>query len=57
MRASAGEHDQAFTEVRFREIRDLLDRAQEFRADVRSVPVEDGYDGSAVSVGNLKDQR
>lgn len=50
MRAFAGEYGRAFTEERFAEIRDLLDRAHEFEpgVEVRPLPVAEGYDGWAV---------
>jgi SAM-dependent methyltransferase len=51
MRAFAGEYDQAFTEERLQEVRDLLDRVQELGpgVDVAPMPVVDGYDGWAVT--------
>ncbi len=49
MRAFAGEHDRAFTEARFAEIRSLLDRADEFGpgVDVAPMPTPLGYNGWA----------
>ena len=51
MRAFAGEHDRAFTEARFADIRRLLDQADELGSgvDVPPLPVADGYDGWAVT--------
>lgn len=49
MRAFAGEYEQAFTEARIAEIRELLDRAADLGpgSDVPELPVADGYDGWA----------
>lgn len=49
MRAFAGEYDHAFTEARIREVRGLLDRADELGSgiDVPPLPVAEGYDGWA----------
>ncbi len=49
MRAFAGEHDRAFTEARFAEIRSLLDRADELGpgVDVAPMPTPQGYNGWA----------
>jgi SAM-dependent methyltransferase len=51
MRAFAGEHDKAFTEARFADIRQLLDLADELGpgVDVPPLPVVDGYNGWAVT--------
>ncbi len=51
MRAFAGEHDRAFTEARFADVRRLLDRADDLGpgVDVRPLPVAAGYDGWAVT--------
>jgi SAM-dependent methyltransferase len=51
LRAFAGEHDRDFTRARIREIRDLLDRADEFGAgtDVEVMPTSRGYDGWAAT--------
>ncbi|MGP9536642.1 class I SAM-dependent methyltransferase [Brachybacterium sp. AOP43-C2-M15] len=49
LRAFAGEHGRDFTEARFAEIRELLERADELGpgVDVPPLPVTDGYDGWA----------
>lgn len=49
LRAFAGEYDRDFTHARIQEIRDLLDRADEFGAgaDVEVMPTSRGYDGWA----------
>ncbi|GIG62298.1 hypothetical protein Lfu02_66700 [Longispora fulva] len=51
LRAFAGEHDRDFTAARIAEIRDLLDRADEFGAgtDIPVMPTEHGYDNWAVT--------
>jgi SAM-dependent methyltransferase len=51
LRAFAGEHDREFTRARIGEIRDLLDRAEEFGAgtDVEVMPTARGYDGWAAT--------
>lgn len=51
LRAFAGEYDRDFTQARIREIRDLLDRADEFGdgTDVEVMPTSRGYDGWATS--------
>jgi SAM-dependent methyltransferase len=51
MRAFAGEHDRAFTEARFAEVRRLLDDADGLGpgVDVPALPVAGGYDGWAVT--------
>lgn len=49
LRAFAGEHDRDFTQARIQEIRELLDRADEFGdgTDVEVMPTSRGYDGWA----------
>jgi SAM-dependent methyltransferase len=49
MRAFAGEYGRAFTEARFIEVRELLDRSDDLGSgvDVPPLPVADGYDGWA----------
>ncbi|MGN6523614.1 MAG: class I SAM-dependent methyltransferase [Actinomycetes bacterium] len=51
MRAFAGEHDREFTRARIREIRELLDRAEDFGTgvDVPPLAVSEGYDGWALT--------
>lgn len=51
MRAFAGEHDRAFTEARFAEIRQLLERADDLGpgVDVPALPGSSGYDGWATT--------
>ena len=51
LRAFAGEHDRDFTQARIQEIRELLDRADEFGdgTDVEVMPTWRGYDGWAAS--------
>lgn len=51
LRAFAGEYDRAFTEARFQEIRELLDRAADFGegSDIPVMPTERGYDGWAMT--------
>lgn len=51
LRAFAGEYDREFTQARIREIRELLDRAEEFGAghDVAVMPTARGYDGWAAT--------
>jgi SAM-dependent methyltransferase len=51
MRAFAGEHDRAFTEARFADVRRLLDQADRLGpgVDVPPLPVAGGYEGWAVT--------